>query len=323
MYILSVFITSNSVFILVYKEGKANNFRFSFYPTFQNEKDLEYLITSFLKSIKIKPSDCLFLITSTFYQYTLFGKPSFSLNELIQKDKDFLYIYFDNLTLISTENISSASLGLSIRSDNFVANRSVFPAKVFNNDLEEVVFFSKSIDKIFTTKKRKVVIGGDYFSNKDIPNEYKINLISEILASGFYEVYLDINSEYAHFANLNIQTNIGYKSPKFEKFVYLFVSEKDTEFMLERKNDSKYVEVRKKEILFLHSDVESKYKIDSNLVLRYKGKEIGKGDLILDREFGGVFIDKRSSMQKKDNLGIESLRQVINSIEKTYDYSSF
>lgn len=323
MYILSVFITSNSVYLLVYKEGKANNYRFSFYPSFQTEKDVEFLISSFLKSLKIKTTDCLFLITSTFYQYNLFGKPSFSLNELIVKDKEFQYLYFDNLTLIGNENISSASLGLSVRSDNFVANRSVYPAKVFNNDLEEVVFFSKSLDKNIISKKRKVVIGGDYFSNPEVPNEYKISILSEILSSGFYEIYLDPESEYPHFANLNIQTNIGYKSPKFVKFVYLFVSEKDMEFMLERRAESKFIEVKKRDILFLHSDIDTSKKTDSNPVLKYKGREIGKGELELDREFGGVFIDRRTFTEKKDNLGIESLRQVIISIEKTHDYSSF
>jgi hypothetical protein len=323
VYILSVFITSNSVYLLVFKEGKTNTFRFSFYPSFQTEKDLEFLITSFLKSIKVKPSDCLFLVTSTINQFTLFGKPSFSLNELILKDKDTLYIYFDNLTLISQENVSSASLGLSIRSDNFVSNRSIFSAKVFNNDLEEVVFFSKSINKSLTTKKRKVIIGGDYFSNQDVPNEYKINLVSEILSAGFYEIYLDTNSEYPHFANLNIQTNIGYKSPKFEKFVYLFVSEKDMEFMLERRGESKYLEVKRGEVFFLHTDLESRLKEEKNPIIKFKGKEIGKGELEVDREFGGIFFDRRNLEKKKDNLGIESLREVISSIEKTYDYSSF
>ena len=322
MYILSVFITSNSVYLLVFKDGKTNTFRFSFYPSFQDEKDLEFLITSFLKSLKIKPTDCLFLVTSTFYQYTIFGKPSFSLNELISKDKDTLYIYFDNLTIISQENISSASLGLSIRSDNFLSNRSIYSAKVFNNDLEEVVFFSKSIDKNISTKKRKVVLGGDYFSNSDVPNEYKINLISEILSAGFYEIYLDVNSEYPHFANLNIQTNIGYKSPQFEKFVYLFVSEKDMELVLERKGESKYLDVKKNEVLFVHSDLHEKKNLDNNILLKYKGKEIGKGELLVDQEFAGIFFDKRNNVSKKDNLGIESLRQIISSIEKTYDYSS-
>lgn len=323
MYILSIFITSNSLSLLIYRDGKANKFNFSFYSSFQSEKDLEYLITSFLKTLKIKTSDCLFLITSSLNQYNLFGKPSFSLNELISKDKDYQYIYFDNLTLISSENISSASLGLSMRSDNFVSNRSVFPAKVFNNDLEEVVFFSKSINKNFAFKKRKIVMGGDYFSNTDVPNEYKINLISEILSAGFYEIYIDTEKEYPHFANLNIQTNIGYKSPKYEKFVYLFVSEKDMEFTLERKNDSKYLDIKKGDILFIHTDLESKKKEETNPIIKYKGKEIGKGEFSVDREFGGIFFDRRSIFQKKDNLGIESLRQVISSIEKTNDYSNF
>jgi len=323
VYILSVFITSNSLYLLLHKDGKSSNFRFSFFPTFQTEEDLEFLITSFLKSLKIKPTDCLFLVTSTLNQYNLFGKPSFSLNELVSKDKDFQYIYFDNLTLISSENISCASLGLSVRSDNFVANRSIYSAKVFNNDLEEVVFFSKSMNKNITTKKKKVVFGGDYFSNPEVPNEYKISIISEILAAGFYEIYIDQDSEYPHFANLNIQTNIGYKVPKFSKFVYLFVSEKDMEFMLERDTDSKYIEVPKKEVLFLHTDNDSRNKSQKNPTLKYKGKEIGKGELDLDREFGGLFFDRRGYAEKKENLGIESLRQVINSIEKTYDYSSF
>jgi len=323
VYILSIFITSNNLSLLIYRDGKANTFNFPFYPSFQNEKDLEYLITSFLKTIKIKTSDCLFLVTSTLNQYTLFGKPSFSLNELISKDKDYHYIFFDNLTLISTENVSSTSLGLSMRSDNFVSNRSIFPAKVFNNDLEEVVFFSKSINKSFVSKKRKIVIGGDYFSNPDVPNEYKINLISEMLSNGFYEIYLDLGKEYPHFANLNIQTNIGYKSPKFEKFVYLFVSERDMEFTLERKSVSKFIDVKKGDVLFIHTDSDSKKIDEDNPMIKYKGKEIGKGDLIIDRDFGGIFFDRRSTSQKKDNLGIESLRQVISSIEKTNDYSNF
>lgn len=305
----------------MYRDGKSSKFAFSFYPTFQNEKDLEYLISSFLKTLKIKPTDCLFLVTNTLYPYNLFGKPSFSLNELISKDKDYQYIYFDNLTLLSNDNISALSLGLSTRSDNFVSNRSLFPAKVFNNDLEEIVFFSKSIEKNYSFKKKKIILGGDYFGNSEVPNEYKINLISEILTSGFYEVYIDSDCEYPHFANLNIQTNIGYKSPRFEKFVYLFISEKDMEFTLERKDNQKYLDIKKGDILFLHSDIENKNRVVDLPVLKYKGKEIGKGDLVIDRDFGGVFIDRRSTSQKKDNLGIESLRQVISTIEKTYDYS--
>lgn len=323
MYILSIFITSNSVHLLVYKDGVGKNYSFPFYPNFQDEKELEYLMINFLKTIKVSPESCLFLITSTTESYTLFGKPSFTLNELQLKDKDFFYVYFDNLTLIGNENISSASLGLTTRSDNFVSNRSIFPSKVFNNDLEEIVFFSKSINQLFKTKKRKIVLGGDYFSNEDVPNEYKINFVSEILGPGVYEIYLDTNFMYPHYANLNIQTNVGFKSPGYSKFVYLFNSEKDMEFLLNRSSDAKFFEIKRNEVLFLHTDIDSKKDKEENLNIKFKGKEFGKGDLNIDREFGGIFFDRRNSFTKKENLGIESLRQVINSIEKSHDYSNF
>ncbi len=321
MYILSCFITSNKVFILVYKNGVYSNYDFSFYPSFQGKEDLEFLLKSLLKNLKISASDCLFLFSSTFYSYNLLDKPTVSLNELISKDKDYLYIYFDNLTLISQKNLSCASLGLSKRSDNFLSNRSVFQSKVFNNDLEEVVYFSKSLNDTISSSKKKVILGGDYFTDTSIPNEFKINFISEILSSGFYEIYIDYLNEYPHFASLNIHTNIGYKKPKFEPFIYLISSEKDSELLFENRSTNKYLSLKKDETMFIHTD-EDKNNIKSSPLLKYKGRELGKGEVLIDTSFGGLFIDRRSYKNKKENFGVESLRQVLNSIEKSHDYSN-
>ncbi len=321
MYILSCFITSNKVFILVYKNGVYSNYDFSFYPSFQDKEDLEYLLKSLLKNLKISVSDCLFLFSSTFYNYNVLDKPTVSLNELISKDKDYLYIYFDNLTLISQKNLSCASLGLSKRSDNFLSNRSIFQSKVFNNDLEEVVYFSKSLNDNISSPKKKVVLGGDYFTDANIPNEFKINFVSEILSGGFYEIYIDYLNEYPHFASLNIHTNIGYKKPKFEQFIYLITTEKDSELLFENKSVNKLLPVKKDETMFIHSDID-KSNLKSNPLLKYKGKDLGKGEISLDTSFGGLFIDKRSYKNKKENFGVESLRQVLNSIEKSHDYSN-
>lgn len=322
MYILSCFTTSNRVYILVFKNGQYSNFEFPFYPSFQGKDDLEYLIKNLLKSLKISPVDCLFLFSSTFYHYNILEKPTVYLNELISKDKEYLYIYFDNLTLISSKNISVSSLGLSKRSDNFVSNRSIFQSRVFNNDLEEVVYFSKSTKETISTNKQKIVLGGDYFTNRDIPNEYKINFISEILSSGFYEIYIDYNNDYPHFASLNIHTTIGYKKPNFEKFIYLFTSEKDIEILFENKNGSKLIDTKKNEISFIHSDF-GEGKIPNKVKISFKGKEIAKGELEVDTDFGGILVDRRNFKSKKENFGVESLRQVLSSIEKSYDYSNY
>ena len=316
MNILSVFITSNKVFLFLEYKSSSRTFEFSFYPSFQTSNDLEYLIRKFLESVKINVEELSIIPISTLYQLKIFGKPCRSLNEELTNFPDFTYIYFDNLNFYSDRNISATSFGLSRRSDNFISNRSNFSSTAITGDIEEIVYLSKSTNDFFIPKSRKVVVGGDYFSNLDIPNEYKMNLLSEILGSGFYEISIDNRNEFPNYLNLKTSTSFNLKVPAFEKFIYLITSEKDTQLMFNKESEKKYLEVPRNETYFLHfNDLD-------NIKLEFKGKEISRGTIELDSEYAGIFIDKRTRQNKKENLGIESFRKVLTSIDKNNDYSS-
>ncbi len=316
MKILSVFITSNNVNLLLNIDGKFKNEAFPFYPYFQSKEDLEYLITSYIKSLALRIDDLTILPISTAFDFPVFGKKvNFLSNELLNK-KDFLYIYFDNLSLYSQKNISLTSLGLSTRSDNFISNRSVFSANKFTGDVEEIIYLSKSINDSYRTELKKVVLGGDYFTNTEIPNEFKLNLISEILERGFYEIYIDSENSYPNFLNLRNNSSIAIKSLDFEKFCYLISSIKSTELLFEQNNTQKYLHMKLNETYFLN------FNQSESLKLKYKGKDIGNNELLIDSDFSGLFVDLRDTFEKKKNLGVESFRKVLASIEKNNDYTS-
>jgi len=314
--ILSIFITSNKVFLLLGINGNLKTEIFSFYPYFQTKEDLEFLVTSYLKSQALKREEVLILPISTIYNFSIFGKKVNFLSLELNNKSDFCYIYFDNLNFYSTKNIATSSLGLSTRSDNFISNRSVFSANKFTNDIEEIVFLSKSINETYKPEFKKVVLGGDFFSNIEIPNEFKLNLISELLAQGFYEIYLDTKNEYPNLLNLKNNSSLILKNTEFEKFTYLITSEKYLEIMLLNPNSQKYLNLKPNETFFLH------FKNEKNLHLKLKGKDIGNLELLLDTEFSGLFIDGRSYINKKKNLGVESFRKVLASIDKDNDYAS-
>lgn len=59
-----------------------------------------------------------------------------------------------------------------------------------------------------------------------------------------------------------------------------------------------------------------------SLKLKYKGKDIGNNELLIDSDFSGLFVDLRDTFEKKKNLGVESFRKVLASIEKNNDYTS-
>lgn len=316
MNILSIFITSTKVYLSLNTKSKVKTYDFSFYPSFQSSSDLEFLISKFVESVSLSLEDVNILPISTIYELKVFGKTTRFLTEELEAFQDFTYVYFDNLTFYSLENISAASLGLSKRSDNFISNRSVYASAEFTGDVEEIVYLSKSMTKNLKSLHRKVVIGGDYFSNIEIPNEYKMNLLSEILGSGFYEIYFDTQNVFPNYLNLKNSTSFEYKLPEFEKFIYLITSEKRLQLLLKKEGSSKYLEVSDEETFFLHfNELE-------NIQLDYKGRDISKGSLLLDSDFAGVFVDRRSFASKKENLGIESFRRVLNSIDRNNDYSS-
>ncbi len=316
MKILSVFITSNKVFLLLNIDGKFKNESFPFYSFFQTKEDLEYLITSYIKSLALKINELTILPITTAFDFPIFGKRvNFISNELLNK-KDFLYIYLDNLNLYSQRNISLTSLGLSTRSDNFISNRSVFSANKFTGDVEELVYLSKSINDSYRTDLKKIVLGGDYFTNEEIPNEFKLNLISEILERGFYEIYIDSENNYPNFLNIRNNSSIAIKSLEFEKFCYLISSIKNTELLFEQKNTQKYLHLKLNETYFLN------FNQNESLKLKYKGKDIGNSELSIDPDFSGLFVDLRDQVEKKKNLGVESFRKVLACIEKNNDYTS-
>jgi hypothetical protein len=301
---------------LLKKDTIIKNEKFGFYPSFQSVRDLEFLILSYLKSQNIKFEEVLILPISTIYNLQIFNKKVNFLNIELKNKSDFLYIYLDNLCLYSSKNISISSFGLSKRSDNFISNRSVFSTNNFTGDIEEIVYLSKSLQDYYVSDLRKIVFGGDYFTNLEIPNEFKLNLISEILGRGFYEVYIDTQNEYPNFINIRNNSSVALKSLEFEKFCYLVTSEKNVELLLESANSQKYLNVKPNETLFLH------FLEGEGLKLKYKGKDLKNGELFLDSNFPGFFVDLRTVDDKKKNLGIESFRKVLNSIEKNNDYSS-
>ncbi len=316
MKILSVFITSNKVNFLLNLEGKFKFETFSFYPFFQEKDALEFLVSSYLRSLALRIEDVTIIPISTIYNYTIFGKRVNFLSVELQNKNDFLYIYLDNLNLYSTKNISLTSFDLSTRSDNFISNRSVYSSNKFTGDIEEIVYLSKSLNDSYKTEFKKIVFGGDYFTNREIPNEFKLNLISEILEQGFYEVYLDYENEYPNFLNLRNNSSIALKSLDFEKFCYLITSTKNVELLFEFQNKQKYLNLKQNETYFLNFDN------NVQLKLKYKGKDIGNNETILDSDFSGLFIDLRDRNEKKRNLGVESFRKVLASIEKNHDYTS-
>lgn len=316
MNILSVFITSNKLILYLYVKNSGKNFEFPFYPSFQNSADIEYIIEKFLETLKLKVEEVTILAITTGHPISIFGKNCLFLNDVISKYSDFSYIYFNDLTLYSYKNISAISLGLSKRSDNFISNRSKFPSSQFTSDVEELVYLSKSIEDTFNPKNNKIVVGGDYFTNDEIPYEYKMNFLSEILSSGFYEILIDSKNEFPNFCVLKMFTQLGIKEPEFEKFIYLISSTKDTQLQFQKESKKKYLDLPLNETAFIHfNEIE-------NLKLEYKGREIGKGEVTFDFEYAGLFIDRRTYEDKKLNLGVESFRKVLSSIDKDSDFDS-
>ncbi len=315
MIILSLFITSNKVFLLLNNNGKFLNEVFPFYPFFQSNYDLEFLINSYLKSLSLESSNVSVIPISTIFNYEVFGKKSNYLSIELNNKNDFLYIYFDNLTFYSVENASTTSFGFTNRSDNFISNRSVYSCNKFNGDLEEVVYFSKAINKPYCSTFQRVVLGGDYFNNAEIPNEFKLNLITELLEKGFYEIYIDQDNAYPNFLNFRNNTSVPLKSIDFQKFCYLLSSDKPVEILLESKSTQKYLNLKINETYFLHINQEE-------LKFKYKSKLFKNKEILLNSKFPGIFFDFRTIMEKKSNLGIENLRRVLLSIEQNNDYSS-
>jgi hypothetical protein len=312
--ILSVFITSNKVSILLCSNGIFKSEKFNFYPFFQNKEDLEFLIISYLNSQNIDFEEVNIIPISTIFDLNIFGKKVNFLTSELKNRNDFLYIYLDNLNFYSSRNISASSLGLSKRSDNFISNRSVYSANKFTGDVEEIVYLSKSINDTYQTDLRKVVLAGDYFTNPEIPNEFKLNLLSEILTKGFYEVYLDTQNEFPNFLNIRNNTSVNLKGVEFEKFTYLLSSEKLVELLFESENTQKYLNLELNTTYYLYFD-------GRKLRLKFKGKEVKSGEVLFDDQFPGLFIDLRSLDDKKKNLGLESFRKVLSSIEKENDYT--
>lgn len=315
MKILSVFITSNKVCLLLCSNGVFKSETFNFYPFFQDKEDLEFLIISYINSQNIDFEEINIIPISTIFDLNIFGKKVNFLTAELRNRNDFLYIYLDNLNFYSSKNISASSLGLSKRSDNFISNRSVYSANKFTGDVEEIVYLSKSINDTYQTDLKKVVLAGDYFTNPEIPNEFKLNLLSEVLTKGFYEVYLDIHNEFPNFLNVRNNTSVNLKGVDFEKFTYLISSEKLVELLFESGHSQKYLNLEINSTFYLHFE-------EINLRLKFKGKEIGSGEVLLDKDFPGLFIDLRTYENKKKNLGLESFRKVLSSIEKENDYTS-
>ncbi len=315
MKILSVFISSNTVNLLLHFEGNFKEESFKFYPFFQSKEDLEFLIESYLNSLNLEVSEVIILPITTMFELNIFGKKVNYLSNELRRQGEFLYVYFDNLNFNSVKNISASSLGLSKRSDNFISNRSVLSANKFTGDIEEIVYLSKSINDTFKTASGKIIFGGDYFTNPEIPNEFKLNLISEVVSNGFYEIYLDTNNKYPNFLNIRNNSSVNIKPFEFEKFTYLISTDKPAELLLESGRSQKYLEVKLNSTFYLHFT-------DQELKLKYKGKDIASGEITFDDEFPGLFVDFRTQNDKKVNFGLESFRKVLSSIEKENDYSS-
>lgn len=315
MKIISIFISSNKVYTLINLDGNFISESFDFFPFFQDKNDLEYLIRSYLNSINISLDEILILTITTSYDFPIFNKRvNYLSNE--SKSLDLTYIYFDNLNFYSYQNYSANHLGLTNRLDNFISNRSVYSVNKFTGDVEEILYLSKSITETYKPESKKVVFGGDYFTNPEIPNEFKLNFMSEVLSSGFYEIYIDSKNEYPNFINLRNNSSVNLKGIEFEKFGYLISSENSPEILLESSNTFKYLNLKVNDVFYLH------FNGIKDIKLKLKGKGFKNIEALLNINFPGLFVDLRSSEDKKKNLGVESFRKVLSSIEKNYDYSS-
>ena len=326
MNLLSIFITSNKVFLrfllknnFSYKELKLV---YPFYPSFNTSSDLENLIKAIVKRNNFSINDFTILPLTTMHAMNLFGVETMYLSNSLKKFQDFLYIYFDNLQFFSSENASGMSFGLSKKSDNFISNRSIFPSQNFLGDLEEVLFFSTSIEEIFHSNSRKVILGGDYFSNHKIPYELKLNLISELLDKGFYEIYLDEQNEFPNYLNLiqnkPITEVLNISSPDYFHFFYYFNLKKSGKFFLNSISRKKSIDISKEETLFIHSPEVFK----EEFYMSYTDSNNSQEKIEINPEFQGIFIDLRSNNLKKSKTGLENLRKVVDSIQKNNDYST-
>lgn len=326
MNLLSIFITSNKVFLrfLVKQNSSYRELKlvYPFYPSFNSVSDLENLIKAIIKKNNFNLKDFLIVPLTTIYSMKVFGVETSFLTNSLKRFQDFLYIYFDNLTFYSSENISGMSFGLSKKSDNFISNRSIFPSQNFLGDLEEVLFFSSSTDEMFQTSSRKVVFGGDYFSNNKIPYELKLNIISELLEKGIYEVYLDEECEFPNYINLTqnkpMTESFNLLSPDFFHFFYYLNLRKPKNVLLNSSLGKKVLKVSKDDTFFVHSPEVS----PETFNLSYQNSNNKLESIEIDPKFQGVFIDSRSSNFKKSKIGLENLRKVVEAIQKNHDYSS-
>jgi hypothetical protein len=326
MNLLSIFITSNKVFLrfllknnLSYKELKLV---YPFYPSFNTSSDLENLIKAIVKRNNFSINDFTILPLTTMHAMNLFGVETMYLSNSLRKFQDFLYIYFDNLQFFSSENASGMSFGLSKKSDNFISNRSIFPSQNFLGDLEEVLFFSTSIEEILHSNSRKVILGGDYFSNHKIPYELKLNLISELLDKGFYEIYLDEQNEFPNFLNLiqnkPMTENYNLIPPEYFEFFYYSNIRKAKDILIKSESGKKSLKINKDEVMFVHSPEIFNEKFS----ISYTNSNNTQENVEINPKFQGVFIDSRSNKYKKSKIGLENLRKVVDSIQKNYDYSN-
>lgn len=326
MNLLSIFITSNKVFLrFLVKEN--SSFRelklvYPFYPSFKLSSDLENLIKAVIKKNNFNQKDFLILPLTTIYSMKIFGVETEFLTNSLRRFQDFQYIYFDNLTFYSTENISGMSFGLSKKSDNFISNRSIFPSQNFLGDLEEVLFFSSSTDEMFQTQRRKIVFGGDYFSNSSIPYELKLNLISELLDKGIYEIYLDEECDFANYLNLTqnkpMTESYNLLPPEYFHFFYYLNLRKPKNVLLNSKLGKKVMKVSKDDTFFVHSPEI----FSETFKLSYLNSNNNPENIEVNPLFQGVFVDSRSNNFKKSKVGLENLRKVVEAIQKNHDYST-
>lgn len=316
MNTLSCFICSSKVEFFLPSQEKEAYLKFPFYPTFQSEEDLETLISKVLEISGLEKDTIVFPISS-FQKFTVFRRESLTLNDIFIHNSSYGYFYLDNFNLISSHNSSLCSLHFTNRMDNVLSNRSIYPCNVYNNDLEEVAFFSKSITTTYQSPYSQIIFAGDYLGNLNINSEYKMNLITNLLKSGFYEVLIDFKNQFPHFMNLKMNTALSLKNPSFSKFFYLISTDQDLELLIENGSNSKLLNTKNNDFYFLHSDYKSKLK------LKFKNRQIGKGEVEVDPEFGGILIDARSEKTKKEDAGIDGFKKLQIALEKNYDYSNF